>query len=171
MNKLGLNVALGALVIAGGGLYYHYFVYTPRIDQQMIKAAADLEREKWKFDAEERREIAAREKLELTELTRKRNATYESCLSDARLFYAATWNKACSDDAKDTLIALQNCLPPSDSSESYLLSKIVECNQRFNLSTTDEKPNCKLRPSLAEPINQQFLAHKSTCLAELSATL
>ncbi|TAL53804.1 hypothetical protein [Pandoraea sp.] len=141
MLKLALAIAL---LLAGGGVFYHYVIFLPAVERQ---AAAQAEQEKAKVAQEE----AAR------------NLQYQTCKTLADQSYLEEWAAACKDVAHQQLVQLRNCL-----SNKLIMSNsfmgATYCKNTFGAS--DPSPNCSLPTPRADSINQDYGNAQQKCLEE-----
>ena len=76
-NLLKISIAL-AVLLAGGGVFYHYVIYLPKLDTA-IQQKADDEKKSQQLALENAK------------------AKYDSCLNSAEYNYLASWRANCLD--------------------------------------------------------------------------
>lgn len=83
MNKI-VSVALSlGILLAGGGVFYHYVIFLPAVqaNKEALEAKKAEEAEQARVDAQQK-EIA-------------KAKIYTACLADAQGNYIHNWNRAC----------------------------------------------------------------------------
>lgn len=85
MNKIvSVALALGIL-LAGGGVFYHYVIFLPSVQagKDALEAKKADEAEQAKVDAQQREIVRAR--------------AYTSCLDEAQSVYTQNWENSCTN--------------------------------------------------------------------------
>ena len=166
MDKLvKFAVILGAL-LAGGGVFYHYVIYLPAIQQQEAQREAQRA-------GEQKQETAAQEILRQNQMAERaeqnkreaalRQVQYEICKANALKNYDANWAAACVSFARSQEMSLRNCL-----SDRTIISNpyMGENYCRGTFRNTDSSPTCTLPKVQADSINQAFDGEQQRCLQE-----
>ena len=180
MDKIVKLAIIVGILLAGSGIFYHYVIYLPdleqrkverdRVDREEAARRAEIERiEAAKRAALERRAalLAEQQRIEparrvdmakheaaMRTINRK---TYYGCLNSVRKSYEDNWANACNTQAKLHSAQLQNCLETRGLDETF-------CHSTFGAA--DPSPQCILRSSIADDINKNHDKEKQRCLAE-----
>jgi len=180
MDKAVKLAIIVGILLAGSGIFYHYVIYLPDLEQRKVErdradreeAArhAEIERiEAVKRTALERQAalLAEQQRLEparRAEITEHEAAmrninrkTYYDCLNSMRKSYEGDWANACKTQAKIHSAQLKNCLETRGMGETF-------CHSIYG--DADPSPNCALRSSIADDINKSHDKEKQRCLAE-----
>ena len=188
VDKLVKISIIVACLLAGFGVFYHYVIYLPDLEQkraqreksekeeaarraeaERIEAAkrAAIERAQAAQRAETQRAEEAKraqiERLEAKQRDLKRKDAYLSCLMAASKDYDADWSAACKTNAESRSVALKNCLEDPNVVNNPLMGKRW-CYA--NLGGANPSPDCSLPSSTADKINERHEKEKQRCLAE-----
>jgi hypothetical protein len=144
MDRLVKFAILFGAILAGGGVFYHYVVYLPGVEE------ANRAR------AEETRQSAARQEMQ-------RQQSYEVCKVGARRAYESDWATACATTAQTVADRQRKCL-----SDKAIMSNpyMGENYCRTTFSAADPSPNCSLPGPRADGINKTYHEREEKCLAE-----
>lgn len=133
---LRLALAVGVL-LAGAGVFYHYVVYLPHVDEQ------------------KRADARARDEA--------RTEGYSRCMQAAREQYDSDWADTCKSVAQSNAIELKNCLRDRLVMSNQFMGAEY-CKRKYG--EADASPNCTLPGKRADAVNDYYKAAKATCAAE-----
>jgi hypothetical protein len=180
VDKIVKLAIIVGILLAGSGIFYHYVIYLPDLEQrkverdrvdreeaarraeiQRIEAAkrAALERRAALLAEQQRIEPARRAEIAKHEAAMRninRN-TYYDCLNSVRKSYEGDWANACKTQAEIHLAQLKSCLETRGMGETF-------CHSTYG--SPDPSPKCALRSSIADDINKNHDKEKQRCLAE-----
>jgi len=180
VDKIVKLAIIVGILLAGSGIFYHYVIYLPdleqrkverdRVDREEAARRAEIERiEAAKRAALERRAalLAEQQRIEparRAEIAKHEAAmrninrnTYYDCLNSVRKSYEGDWANACKTQAEIHSAQLKNCLETRGLGETF-------CHSTFG--GADPSPQCALRSSIADDINKNHDKEKQRCLAE-----
>lgn len=166
MDKLVKISIIIACLLAGFGVFYHYVIFLPDVEQNKIereraeKEVADTRAKVEKLLAAQREEA---EKQEAERRKLERQSAYYDCLGRAGKTYDANWANECKAQAKARLVHLKNCLEdPNRGGNQFMGAKY--CQSTYG--GADPSPTCSLPSGVAENINKSHDKAKQQCLAE-----
>lgn len=143
-----LAIVIGVL-LAGGGVFYHYVVFLPGIERQKQE---QIEAEK--------RDAAAKQAT--------RQFAYDACIVSARRDYDANWANACASVARDKQISLRNCLADRAIMTNRFMGEQY-CKSTYGV--IDTSPECTLPKGRADSINNFHKQAQERCLNEAKTGL
>ena len=156
-----------AVLLAGGGVFYHYVVFLPHVERAKQEQLADENRVKQEQLAEAKKGVESEKQASaLRELSKQ--IVYEQCLTSARVNYEANWAAACVTAATESERKQRNCLADS----------AVIANQymgpswcRSTYPYLERSPSCTLPGGVADNVNSYFTSAKQKCMEEAKAGL
>ncbi|HEU0196693.1 MAG TPA: hypothetical protein VFQ88_05695 [Nevskiaceae bacterium] len=153
MGKLfQVIVALGVL-LAGGGMFYHYVFFLPAQAEQRATEAAQKAAQAAQKAAQEKKAAVARRAAE--------GLQYQECMYVASADYNSNWAAACKLNAAQNAHGLRGCLLVSHQ-EAF-------CKNLWG--KPDASPNCTLPGGAADSINKTYKEEKAECLTQARAGL
>ena len=166
MDKLVKISIIVACLLAGFGIFFHYVIYLPRLEQERADRERFEKAEAARLDIIERQEALARaeeDKREAKHRDLQRQIKYYDCLERAAKSYDSNWTNECKAQAKARAISLKNCLAdPNRGGNQYLGARY--CHSTYG--GADPGPTCSLPSSIATNINKNHDKAKQQCLAE-----
>lgn len=184
MDKAFKFAIIVGVLLAGFGLFYHYVIYLPDVEQRRVEreraekeAARRDEIEAAKRAAIERAEAALRAEAERVEAAKRaeiakheanlrnlqRKSAYYSCLDGAGKSYDANWANACKAQAKVRFANLEKCLNDPNIVGNQFMG-VRYCHSTYG--GADPSPTCSLPGNIADDINKLHDKAKQQCLAE-----
>ena len=156
MDKMIRLAVIVAVLLAGVGVFYHYVIFLPSVEQKK----AEAEQKKADLEQSEKQKIAEKESA--------RKVAYNSCVVAAATDYESNWATACEETAKTRLASHQACLSdPSIINNQYMGEAF--CKRTYPL--LDGKPDCALPMAKVELADQRHAKAKERCLAEAKSGL
>jgi len=170
---------LGSL-LAGGGIFYHYVIYLPEVEQKKEERAAQENRQKEEAakraeqerqeremraeqEGQQREERAGKEKRNATNREAIRQEGYELCKESARRNYHADWAVACRTDANTKTTNLRYCLADTSVMTNPYMGENY-CRKTYG--PINPSPDCTLLKVQADSIDQRYREAQQRCLAE-----
>lgn len=92
MDKLTRFALIISAALAGVGVFYHYVIFLPNVEQQRATEAARRDASARSAEEQKQRDAAVRESAKRLE--------YTKCLIEARTTYEKDWGNACELIAK-----------------------------------------------------------------------
>ena len=144
MEKLLKIIVVVGVLLVGVGVFYHYVIFLPGMEQKKIEQVEG-----------EKREEASK--------AASRQLAYEACKTTSASNYSSNWATACLAVSVAQKNNLQGCLAVP------VITTDPNMNRNFCWATykeTDSAPNCSLPKGRAEPIEQEFKDAKQRCFSE-----
>lgn len=133
-----LRLALvAAALLAGGGVFYHFVIYLPRVEEQR------------RADIREREE--------------NRKSAYSECMDQARRAYDSNWAETCRNVASYNATDLKSCLKDKSILSNSLMGA-EWCKREYN--SFDDSPNCTLPGKKADGVNVYYKQAQERCVVE-----
>lgn len=149
MDKLLKLSVIAAALMAGGGVFYHYVVFLPGIEQA-------------KREKEEAQQAAS------TQKAAARQVAYERCKVAARINYDSNWASACTAVAAQAQTDYNHCLRDPAVMSNQFLGK-AHCEKAYG--QRDASPECSLPGRRSDSINAGYKDAQDKCLAEAKSGL
>lgn len=160
MDKFVKLAIIVGVLLAGVGVFYHFVIYLPELDQKKDERAAQ-EKRAVEFQQEQlKREAADREQI--------RQATYQECLQGRRANYETNWASACKINAASRSARLRSCLSDNLTISNPYMGKNY-CYNTFG--GADASPTCSLPRLTADGIGKTYKEEQDRCLAESKSGL
>jgi len=107
MDKLLKFAIVVAVLLAGGGVFYHYVIFLPKVERTKQEQITEENRIK-QVQIDEAKRAAESERQEAARKDLAKQVGYEQCLQTARVNYAANWATACKLEHRSSLSLASN---------------------------------------------------------------
>jgi hypothetical protein len=160
MDKAIKLAIIVGILLAGFGVFYHYVIYLPGVEQRKDERERAEREEAARRAAQERLEAAMRADQERATAAQReldRATVYYDCLGRAEKNYLAHWVSECKSQARRSTAQLKNCLENSS---------LGEKGCRSIHGSPDPSPTCSLSKVVADNAETIYDKAKQQCLVE-----
>lgn len=167
MDKfIKISIAI-AVLLGGGGVFYHYVIYLPGVERAKQEQLVEENRIKQEQIIEAKR-VAEAEKQAVAQKERAKQATYAQCLLAVGQDYEANWAAACVTASVESERRQNNCLADRSIISNQFMGPSY-CRSTFQIR--NRSPTCTLPGDAADTVNRYFTAAKQKCMDEAKAGL
>lgn len=137
MDQVLRNALIAGALLAGGGVFYHYGIFLPRVEEQ--------------------------KRSDIREKEANRKQVYSDCMEQARSQYDSSWAAACQSVAESSAMELKNCLKDKLVMSNQFMGAEY-CQKTYG--SADASPDCILPGKRADTITGYFKHSQDRCATE-----